>query len=162
MTINNDNLIELIEKFKLKNNINNLDLAYILENQVSHIEKILKNPQEANDEFLKQFAILFQIGIKNYKKLSKSDREKISEKIGAVAISGISLGSIATIISSVGITGLSGAGIMSGLATIGGIIGGGSVIGITMVAAIPIAAGALGYFGVKGINKIRKKQRSKL
>ncbi|MGV0751411.1 hypothetical protein [Empedobacter brevis] len=161
MNINKENLPNHIDEFKNQNKIDNYKLAYILDSKVSYIEDILNSSEKVSDEFLKQFAILYQIGVKDYQKLSKSDKEKISEKIGAITMSGISIGSIATVISGLGITGLSGAGIMSGLAAIGAFVGGGSMIGITIVATAPIIAGTIGYFGIKKVNQIIKKQKAK-
>lgn len=53
-----------------------------------------------------------------------------------------------------GTAGLSGAGIMSGLATIGGFVGAGAAAGIVVVAAVPILSGAAGYGLIKGIKHI--------
>lgn len=160
MNVNKQNIINLIEDFKEKNKIDNSKLALIIGHKTSYIEKILLAPENADDEFLKQFAILSQYGIGKYEKLTKSEKEKISEKIGAITMTGISLGSIATIVSGLGISGLSGAGIMSGLATIGGIVGGGALVGISIIATTPILAGTIGYFGVRKINSVRKKKKN--
>lgn len=46
---------------------------------------------------------------------------------------------------------MSAAGITSGLATAGGLVGGGMAIGVTTVAAIPVVAAAAGYGVIKGI-----------
>ena len=63
---------------------------------------------------------------------------------------------------SVGLVSLAGSGtgtavVTSGLAAIGSVVGGGMLAGLGIVAAIPIAAGAVGYGGYRLIkNKIGK------
>ena len=42
-------------------------------------------------------------------------------------------------------------GISSGLPALGGIVGGGMLAGVSVAAAIPLAAGALGYGVIKGV-----------
>lgn len=91
------------------------------------------------------------IGFTKYKKLSAAEKSKISEKLGAVTLGGFGLVATSTVISSLGIAGLSGAGIMSGLSALGALAGGGAAVGVSVAALIPIAAGTLGYFTIKGI-----------
>lgn len=109
----------------------------------SSIERITNNRSYPSDEMIKQCGILFSIGYEGYKKLSKSDKEKISEGIGTVGGGVLGFGSITAVVSSLGYAGLSAAGITSGLAAAGGLVGGGMALGITAIAAIPVAAGTL-------------------
>lgn len=103
-------------------------------------------------EFMKQTGILLGIGFEKYSKLTEAQKEKISDAIGAAGGGAIGFGSIAAAISASGtVAGLSAAGITSGLAAIGGIVGGGMVAGVAIAAAIPLAAGALGYGIIQGI-----------
>lgn len=87
----------------------------------------------------------------------RSDRKtgRISAKIGSAA------GAIGTvgIISTVGsVTGLSGAGITSGLAAIGGTVGGGMAVGVTIAIAAPAVAAAVAGFSVyKLVGWIKKR-----
>lgn len=60
---------------------------------------------------------------------------------GAVVGATGSVGAVATL----GTAGLGATGITSGLAAVGSIVGGGMAAGIGVVAAAPIACGALGY-----------------
>ena len=56
-----------------------------------------------------------------------------------------------------GVTGLSAAGITSGLAAIGGSM----VVGIGVIAALPLAGGLLGYAGYKALKQYRRKDGGK-
>ena len=56
-----------------------------------------------------------------------------------------------------GVTGLSAAGITSGLAAIGGSM----VVGIGVMAALPLAGGLIGYAGCRAIKEYRRKNGSK-
>jgi len=101
---------------------------------------------------MRQAGIMFGIGFLNYSKLSEAQKEKISEAIGVAGGGAIGFGSIAAAISASGaVAGLSAAGITSGLASIGAIVGGGMVAGVTIAAAIPLVAGAIGYAIIIGV-----------
>ncbi|CDS47972.1 hypothetical protein [Polaromonas sp. CG9_12] len=54
------------------------------------------------------------------------------------------------------VAGLGAAGITSGLAAVGSLVGGGMAAGLVVTAAAPIAVGALGYGLYKGIKKLRE------
>lgn len=56
-----------------------------------------------------------------------------------------------------GVTGLSAAGITSGLAAIGGSM----VLGIGVIAALPLAGGLLGYAGCRALKQYRQKDGGK-
>ena len=103
-------------------------------------------------ESMKQTGILLGIGFERFRTLSTTEKEKISEAIGAAGGGALGFGSIAVAINASGsVAGLSSVGITSGLAGMGAIVGGGMVAGVAIAAAIPIAAGALGYGIVKGV-----------
>lgn len=80
---------------------------------------------------------------------NNSNNER-AEKIGA----GVGGGGTVTSIG-VAFHGLSAAEITGTLGTIGGLVGGGMAAGIVLVAAAPVAAGGLGYLGVKAAKNIR-------
>jgi len=114
--------------------------------------RILAGKTRPTDEFIKQVGILLAIGLKKYQKLTKSEKEKISEKMGAVGGGVLGFGSISAAVSASGaVAGLSAAGITSGLAAIGAIVGGGMAAGVAVAAAIPLAVGAAGYAVIKGV-----------
>jgi len=101
---------------------------------------------------MKQVGIMIGIGFNKYDTLSEAEKEKISETIGAVGGGVLGFGSIAAAVSASGsIAGLSAAGITSGLAAIGTVVGGGLMAGVAVAAAIPLAAGAIGYAVIKGV-----------
>ncbi len=104
------------------------------------------------DEFINRLQALLAIGAAKYAKLSATEKEKVSEVVGAAggSVAGVG-GSIAAIGAAGAVSGFSAAGITSGLAAIGG---GAMLTGIGIVAAIPVATGLAGYGLVKGIKKI--------
>lgn len=115
------------------------------------MERLTTAKSHPSDEMLKQGAILLTIGFTKYSKLSNAEKEKISEGIGAVGGGVLGLGSVTAVVSSLGVAGLSAAGITSGLAALGAIVGGGMAAGITVAAAIPVAAAVAGYGTIKGV-----------
>ncbi|AFY36917.1 transcriptional regulator, XRE family [[Leptolyngbya] sp. PCC 7376] len=131
------------------------DLAYVIGCSEATISRLLSAVTYPSDDMLKQGAILITLGHNKYSKLSNSEKEKISEAIGAVGGGAVGMGAITGAISVLGsVAGLSAAGITSGLATLGGLIGGGMVAGVMVAAAFPIAAGAAGLGVVAGIKHL--------
>ncbi len=115
------------------------------------LARLLSQVTLPSDEMTKQTGIMIEIGFKRFSKLSKAEREKISEAIGSTGGGALGFGSITAAISALGIPGLSGAGITSGLAALGGLFGGGMVVGVIVAAAIPVAGATIGFGLIKGI-----------
>ncbi len=115
------------------------------------LTRVLAGKTAPSANLMKQGGIMFELGFERYSKLSASERETLSEKIGVVGGGVLGFGAITAAIEAAGITGVSAAGISSGLAALGGIVGGGMLAGVSVAAAIPLAAGALGYGIVKGV-----------
>lgn len=118
------------------------------------IARLICGHSNPSDHMLKQAGVMMVIGFPGYSKLSKAERETISQTIGSVGGGVLGLGSVAAVVSSLGYAGLSAAGIASGLAALGAIVGGGMAAGLTVAAAIPIAAGFAGLGIVKGIKAV--------
>ena len=96
---------------------------------------------------------MFCLGFDEYSRLSKKKVESITEKMGGAASASFGAVAVKAIISSLGASsGLSAAGIMSGLRVLGTLVGGGAAAGISVAAAIPVAAGIAGW----GIIKLLK------
>ena len=123
------------------------------------LERIIAGKTVPSDEMIRQTGIMIELGFKSYSKLSKAEKEKISETIGAIGGGVLGFGGVTAAVSSLGIAGLSAAGITSGLSVLGGIVGGGMAAGIGVCAAIPIAVGAVGYALIKGIKALIDKQK---
>lgn len=116
------------------------------------LARILAGTTHPTPELMKQVGILFELGFEQYNRLSDAQKKTISEKIGTATGGVVGFGSITAAISVSGaVAGLSAAGITSGLATLGAIVGGGMATGVAVVATIPIAAGAAGYGIIKGV-----------
>jgi len=141
-------LAEFIEKEKLAVK----DVSKAIGCPAPVIGRVLCGITWPSDNLLKRSHTMFEIGYKDYKKLSEADKEKISETIGAVGGAGLGVGASLGAISVLGtVAGLSGPGIMSGLAALGALVGGGATAGIAVACAIPVAVAAGGYLVVKGI-----------
>ena len=137
-----------------KNKITPRKIAKVIGCSEPTLNRILVRKTLPSDEMIKQSGIMMELGYKPYSKLSQADKEKISEAIGVLGGGTLGFGSITAVISSLGFSGLSAAGVASGLATLGSVVGGGMVAGVLITATIPIVAGALGYGIIKGIKKL--------
>lgn len=153
-----DNFSCLLGAFIESNNLSLKKVAKVIGCTEMTITRLLLKKTLPSEEMLKQVAIMIEIGFKKYSKLSATDKEKISETIGAVGGGAIGFASISATIGILGTTGLSAAGITSGLATLGAIVGGGMVAGVAVAAGIPILAGATGF----GIIKLIKSGANEL
>ncbi len=150
LTVQNTKIV--LANFMEKEKLPVKDVAKALGCPVPVIGRILCGITWPSETLLKRCHTMFEIGYKNYKKLSEADKEKISETIGTVGAAGLGIGVSLSAVSALGTTiGLSGPGIMSGLAALGAIVGGGASAGIAVAAAIPIAVAAGGYLIVKGV-----------
>jgi hypothetical protein len=72
-----------------------------------------------------------------------TDRERTARHVGRVAgVGGAAVGTLAAVhsVGALGVAGYSAAGLSSGLAALGSVAGGGMVIGVAVVAAIPLLA----------------------
>jgi len=142
----------LLAAFMEKDSVSAPNIAKAIGCRHATIGRLIAGNTLPTEEFMKQTGIMLGIGFENYSKLSEAQKEKISEAIGAAGGGAIGFGSIAAAISASGaVAGLSAAGITSGLAALGAIVSGGMVAGVAIAAAIPIAAGALGYAIIKGV-----------
>ncbi len=120
------------------------------------LRRLEKGPEppgtKPSEEFMNRLRALCVIGKARFQAMSEGEKKKAAEHIvaatgGALGVSG-ALGAVSAF-GAVG--GLSAAGMTSGLAALGV---GSMAVGIGVVAAIPLATGALGYGVVKGIKKI--------
>jgi hypothetical protein len=111
------------------------------------------------DEMLKQAGCMMALGYIRYSKLSRAEKKKLSDAVGTVAGGSIGFLAITSAISFSGVSGLSAAGISSGLAAMGGVIGGGMAAGVTVAAALPIACGGVGLGIVKVTKHLREKKK---
>ncbi|MBD0780103.1 hypothetical protein HPE56_20075 [Maribacter sp. ANRC-HE7] len=149
--LNRENISQYLAVFIQKNNLTVDLVAKEIGCSTSTLQRIVGKLSYPTNKLLKQSGIMFSIGFEKFKKLTKAEKEQISEQIGAVGGGILGFGGIASAISASGVAGLSAVGITSGLASIGAIIGGGMIAGVVVSAAIPIAIGAIGYKVVKGI-----------
>lgn len=105
------------------------------------------------DEMLKQAGCMIALGHIRYSKLSRAEKQKLSETVGTAVGGSVGFVAITSAVSGLGtVGGLSAAGISSGLATMGGVVGGGMAAGVAVAATLPIAIGGVGF----GIGKVAK------
>ncbi len=144
-------------KLKLIRNVSGMsrrDLAKVLGVSESTIKRLELKSTKPTRDFMLKLAALSVIGHQKYSKMKDSEKEKVSEAIGAAGGAAVGVGaSIAAISASGVVAGLSAAGITSGLAAIGG---GAMIGGVAVVATIPLAIGGAGYGLIKAVKAICK------
>lgn len=91
--------------------------------------------------------LIKQIGAK---KMSDNDKGAAAAGLASGAVG--AAGSVGAVAAS-GVAGLGATGITSGLAAVGGVIGGGMLSGLVITAAAPLAVGAAGYGLYKWLKK---------
>lgn len=147
-----DNCRLILASFIEENELNVRRIANAIGCSESTLIRILADRSLPSDEMIKQIGIMIELGFVTYSKLSKTQKEHLSETIGTVGGGILGFGSITAAISSLGVvSGLSATGITSGLAALGTVLSGGMVTGVIVASAIPIAAGAAGYAIIKGV-----------
>ena len=146
-----DNSRILLAAFIEENELTVRQVAKAIGCTEATLNRILAAHSLPSDEMMKQIGILIELGFVSYSKLSNAQKERISESIGTVGGGMLGFGSITAVVGSLGVSGLSAAGISSGLATLGAVVSGGMATGIMVAAAIPIATGAAGYAIIKGV-----------
>ncbi|MCQ4141905.1 hypothetical protein [Chryseobacterium sp. EO14] len=159
--ITRENYSEILHDFINKYNLNKKKISKVIGCSSATMERLLNGNSLPSDEMLKQTGILITLGIEKYSKLTKTERENISELLGTLSGGGLGFATITAIVSELGFLGLSGAGIMSGLAVLGSAVGAGAAAGIVVAATVPIAAGAAGYGIVKAVKAITRKYKNK-
>jgi len=124
------------------------------------LNRIIAGQTLPSDEMLIQSAIMVELGFESYSRLSKAEKDKISEILGVISGGSIGIATVTAAVGSLGFAGLSAAGITSGLAALGAMIGGGMVAGLSVAAAIPLGVAAIGYGTIKAIKATLKSYKS--
>ncbi|WP_295038668.1 hypothetical protein [uncultured Fibrobacter sp.] len=154
-----ENLRYFLEKFVLHYTLEPQKVASKLGWSVSVWNRLISGKTCPTERSMKECALMFYLGFDEYSRLSKKKVESITEKMGGVASASFGTIAVKAIIGSLGASsGLSAAGIMSGLRVLGTLVGGGAAAGISVAATIPVAAGAAGW----GIIKLLKLGVSKM
>lgn len=161
MQITKENYSQILKSYISQNKLELRKISKVIDCTIPTLERLLNNQSIPSDEMIKQTGILITLGFTKYSKLSDAEKEKYSEKLGTVSGAGIGFASITAVVNGLGTAGLSGAGIMSGLAAVGGLVGAGAVTGIVVVAAVPILTGITGYGLIKGIKHLTGNYKQK-
>ncbi|WP_196895818.1 hypothetical protein [Aureivirga marina] len=160
--INVENVPHFLAVFMKENKLEIKEVAKEINCSIATLKRIIAKKTFATSNMIKQVGIMISIGFEEYKKLTKADKEKISEKIGALGGGVLGFGTITSAIGASGaVVGLSAAGITSGLAAIGATVGGGMLAGILAISIVPVAVGGLGYALTKGVKSIISNNRLK-
>ncbi|MBW8002721.1 MAG: helix-turn-helix transcriptional regulator [Planctomycetes bacterium] len=149
--ITKENCGEKLKLIRMILEISRRELAKTLGVRESTIGRLERKKTLPSQDFMSKLQGLQLVGYATFRKLSKTDKEKISEFIGTGAgVAGGVGASVAAVSVAGSVGGLSASGITSGLAAVGGSMLG----GIITAAFLPIAVGALGYGAIKGVKKI--------
>lgn len=161
MQITKENYSQILKSYISQNKLELRKISKVIDCTIPTLERLLDNQSIPSDEMIKQTGILITLGFAKYSKLSNAEKEKYSEKLGTISGAGLGFASITAVVSGLGTAGLSGAGIMSGLAAVGGFVGAGAATGIVVVAAVPILTGIAGYGLIKGIKHLTGNYKQK-
>lgn len=122
------------------------------------MNEILSGERLATEEEYAETAIAMAIidarGWHYWLSMSQEDKNELSAKFIAAGGSTMTVGGMIAVISACGVPGLSAAGIASGLATIGSLVGGGMVAGIAVCCTAPLVVGGALYGISKSVTKI--------
>jgi len=90
-----------------------------------------------------RMALSFQFG--DWRSSGMSDKDKKAAIAGAAGTAAGAAGSVGTVAAAGTVTGLGATGITSGLAAIGGVVGGGMATGLAITVAAPLVVGGAAY-----------------
>ncbi len=149
---NRENFAILTAAFMEQHGLSVRHIASVITCSEATLNRLLSSSTLASDNMLRQGALLIELGLDRYSKLTEAEREKLSETLGVIGGGAIGFGSVTAAVSALGsVAGLSAAGISSGLGAMGAIVGGGMAAGIAVASAIPIAAAGLGYGIIRAV-----------
>lgn len=123
----------------------------------SRLQELLSGDLPTEKEYAEIIIAIAIIKAKSFSywlNISREKKSELSAKFIAAGGSTMSIGGMIAVISACGVPGLSAAGIASGLATVGALVGGGMVAGIAVCSAAPLVVGGALYVASKKL--IRK------
>jgi len=158
--IDQDNFRTLLSAFIEQNGLTVRRVASAIRCSESTLDRLLSGMTWPSDEMLRQGAFLIELGFERYSKLSNAEREKISDALGTISGGTLGFASVTAAVGALGsVAGLSAAGISSGLAAMGSVIGGGMAAGVVVAAALPVAAAGAGYGVVRAVKHAAARRR---
>jgi hypothetical protein len=151
--LSHENLRFYLGQFVLLYSLEPQKVAQKLGWSISVWNRLILGKTCPTERSMKECFLMFCLGFDEYSRLSKREVESVTEKMGGVATASFGAIAVKAIIGTLGASsGLSAAGIMSGLRVLGTLVGGGAAAGISVAAAIPVVAGIAGW----GIIKLLK------
>ena len=154
-----------LREFLTKHSLNSKEFAKSIGISCQELNEILTEerlPTEAEyAEILIAMTIIEAKGWHYWLSMSSEKKSELAAKFVATGGSTMTIGAIIALISACGFPGLSAAGITSGLATIGALVGGSMVAGIAVCSTAPLVVGGVLYAacksGKKPLNYLRRK-----
>jgi len=129
--MNRQNFAPIVKAFLEKNALSVRKTARAIGCSEPTLNRLLEQKTFPSDEMLRQAGTMIEIGFSRFSKLSRAEKEKISEIIGTGGGGAVGFASITATVGVVG-GGLSAAGISSGLATLGGLVLGGMPLALLL------------------------------
>lgn len=159
--INKEELALQIKLFLEKHSLDSRLFAKSVRISNDKMNEILKGERLATEEEYAEIVIAMTIieakGWDYWLSMSREEKNELSAKFIAAGGSTMTVGGMIAVISAYGVPGLSAAGIASGLATIGALVGGGMVAGIAVCSTAPLVVGGTLYAACKYGKKLIKK-----
>ena len=155
--ISKQELMLKLNDFLGKHSLNKYDFAKSVGMTEERLSAIMVNANLLSEqeyaEIVIALAVIENKGWPYWAAMSREEKSEMAAKFIAAGGSTMTVGGMIAAISALGVPGLSAAGIASGLAAIGALVGGGMVAGIAICATAPLVVGATLY----GICKKGKK-----
>jgi hypothetical protein len=117
-----------------------------------HLQEIISGEVPSEKDYAETVIAMTVIEAKGWsywEHMSQGQKSELAAKFIAAGGSTMTVGGMIAVISACGVPGLSAAGIASGLAAIGALVGGGMVAGITVCSAAPLVVGGVLYAACK-------------
>ena len=130
-SITTENSKVLLAAFIEENDLSAREIAKAIPCSEATVSRILAGETLPTDKMLVEVGILIEVGFQRYSNLSKSEKKKLLEAMGAVGGGAVGFSAITAAVSTLGaVSGLSAAGVTAGLGTLGTIVGGSMVAGL--------------------------------
>ncbi len=161
----NEELAINLNKFLTKHSLDAKEFAKSVGISSQELNEIITQSRLATEKEYAEIMIAMTIieakGWGFWQSMSGEKKSELAAKFVAAGGSTMTIGGMIALISAMGVPGLSAAGIASGLAAIGALVGGGMVAGIAVCSAAPLVVGGVLYeirkSGKKSISYIKNK-----
>ena len=161
MKTNKQELGPKLNEFLAKHSLDPVQFAKSVGVTNGKLNEILTGERIATEEEYAEIMIAMTIieskGWEYWLSMSGEQKSELVAKFVAAGGSTMTIGAMIALISACGVSGLSAAGIASGLAAIGALVGGGMAAGVAVCSAAPLVVGGTLYASFKFGKKLIKK-----